>query len=72
MQDNINAVREDIDSLRRRVESNEGTVIVAIREGFRSQEDSINDLNFDLYANERKTRRLSRRVSRLERLDLDD
>ena len=28
--------------------------------------------NFDLLANERKTRRLSRHVARLERQDLDD
>jgi chromosome segregation ATPase len=72
MQSNINAVREDVNSLRRRVESNEGTLIVAIREGFRSQEYSMNDLNYDLSVNERKTRRLSRRVARLERQDLDD
>ncbi len=72
MQNNIDAVREDIIELRHRVDSNEGTLIVAIREGFRRQEDFINDLNFDLANNERKTRRLSRRVSRLERQDLDD
>jgi chromosome segregation ATPase len=72
MQNNLDATREDIIELRRRVESNEGTLIVAIRNGFRRQEDFINDLNFDLANNERKTRRLSRRVSRLERQDLDD
>jgi chromosome segregation ATPase len=72
MQNNLDAAREDIGSLRRRVESNEGTIIVAIREGFRSRETLIDDINFDLVANERKTRRLSRRVSRLERVDLDD
>jgi chromosome segregation ATPase len=72
MENNLDAVREDIIELRRRVESNEGTLIVAIRDGFRRQEDFINDLNFDLANNERKTRRLSRRVSRLERQDLDD
>ena len=69
---NLDAVREDVIVLRRRVESNEGTVLVAIRDGFRRQEDSINDLNYDLSVNERKTRRLSRRVSRLERKDGDD
>jgi chromosome segregation ATPase len=69
---NLDAVREDVNSLRRRVESNEGTVLVAIRDGFRAQEDSINDLNYDLSVNERKTRRLSRRVARLERKDSDD
>jgi uncharacterized coiled-coil protein SlyX len=72
MENNLDAVREDVIELRRRVESNEGTLIVAIRDGFRRQEDFINDLNFDLANNERKTRRLSRRVSRLERQDLDD
>jgi predicted RNase H-like nuclease (RuvC/YqgF family) len=67
MQNNIDAAREDISNLRRRVESNEGTLIVTIREGFRSREILIDDLNFDLTENERKTRRLSRRVARLER-----
>lgn len=69
---NIDAAREDIIELRQRIESSEGTVLVAIRDGFRRQEDSINDLNYDLSVNERKTRRLSRRVSRLERKDGDD
>lgn len=72
MQNNLDAAREDIASLRRCVESNEGTLIVAIRDGFRSRETLIDDINFDLTANERKTRRLSRRVARLERLDRDD
>jgi chromosome segregation ATPase len=72
MENNLDALREDVIELRRRVESNEGTLIVAIRDGFQRQEDFINDLNFDLANNERKTRRLSRRVSRLERQDLDD
>jgi Tfp pilus assembly protein PilN len=69
---NLDAVREDVISLRHRVESNEGTLLVAIRDGFRRQEDSINDFNYDLSVNERKTRRLSRRVSRLERKDGDE
>jgi uncharacterized coiled-coil protein SlyX len=72
MQNNLDAAREDIANLRRRVDSNEGTLIVAIREGFRSRETLIDDINFDLAANERKTRRLSRRVSRLERVDRDE
>jgi uncharacterized coiled-coil protein SlyX len=67
MQNNLDAAREDITSLRLRVESNEGTLIVTIREGFRSREILIDDINFDLTENERKTRRLSRRVARLER-----
>ncbi len=69
---NLDAAREDIIALRRRVESNEGTLLVTIRDGFRRQEDSIDDLNYDLSVNERKTRRLSRRVSRLERKDSDE
>ena len=72
MQNNIDAAREDINSLRHRVESNEGTLIVAIREGFRSQDNSMNDINYDLSVNERKTRRLGRRVTRLERQNTDD
>jgi chromosome segregation ATPase len=72
MQNNLDAAREDITSLRLRVESNEGTLIVTIREGFRSREVLIDDINFDLAENERKTRRLSRRVARLERNSDDD
>ena len=69
---NLDAVREDVITLRRRIESSEGTALIAIRDGFRRQENSINDLNYDLSVNERKTRRLSRRVSRLERKNGDD
>lgn len=69
---NVNAVREDLISLRHRVDSNEGGLIVALREGFKSQETIANDLNYDLWINERKTRRLSRRVSRLERKSEDE
>jgi hypothetical protein len=54
------------------VDSNEGTLIVTIRDGFRNREILMHDINFDLSVNERKTRRLSRRVSRLERVDRDD
>jgi chromosome segregation ATPase len=72
LENNVDAAREDINALRHRVESNEGTLIIAIREGFRSQEDALNDLNYDLSVNERKTRRLNRRVTRLERQNLGD
>jgi chromosome segregation ATPase len=72
MQQNINAVRDDIVSLRQRVDSIEGTTVVAIREGFESLRNYLDDLNYDLSANERRTRRLNRRVSRLERRDEDD
>jgi chromosome segregation ATPase len=69
MQQNINAVREDVTSLRQRMDSIEGTTIVAIRDGFDSLRTYLDDLNYDLADNERKTRRLARRVSRLERRD---
>jgi chromosome segregation ATPase len=67
MQQNINAVREDITGLRQRMDSIEGTTIVAIRGGFDSLRTYLDDLNYDLADNERKTRRLARRISRLER-----
>jgi chromosome segregation ATPase len=69
MQQNINAVREDVTGLRQRMDSIEGTTIVAIRDGFESLRTYLDDLNYDLADNERRTRRLARRVSRLERRD---
>jgi archaellum component FlaC len=67
MEQNLNAVREDVSGLRRRIDSVEGTLLTAMRDGFKRQSDYADDLNYDLAVNERKTRRLSRRVSRLER-----
>jgi chromosome segregation ATPase len=67
MQQNMNALREEVVSLRQRVDSIEGATIVAIRDGFESLRSYLDDLNYDLADNERKTRRLTRRVSRLER-----
>jgi chromosome segregation ATPase len=74
MQQNMNAMREDISLLRQRDDSLEGTVILAMREGFNSLRNYLDDLNYDLAAveqkvsdGERKQRRLNRRVSRLER-----
>ncbi|WP_373543820.1 hypothetical protein [Chamaesiphon sp.] len=71
---NTNATREDIGSLRQRVDSIEGTVVIAIRDGFNSFRNYIDDLNYDLAEierkvgdNDRKHRRLNRRVARLER-----
>jgi chromosome segregation ATPase len=69
MQQNMNALREDVVSLRQRVDSIEGATIVAIRDGFESVRNYIDDLNYDLANNERKTRRLARRVTRLEKRD---
>jgi hypothetical protein len=71
-QQNMNAMREHIAVLRQRSDSLEGTVIVAMREGFDSLRNYIDDLNYDLANNERKQRRLGRRVARLERKDEED
>jgi chromosome segregation ATPase len=74
MQQNMNAMREDISLLRQRDDSLEGTVVVAMREGFNSLRNYLDDLNYDLAAveqkvsdGERKQRRLNRRVARLEK-----
>ena len=76
---NMNATREDIGSLRQRVDSIEGTVVITIREGFNSFRNYIDDLNYDLAEterkvsdNDRKHRRLNRRVARLERKEGED
>ena len=66
---NVNALSEDVISLRHRVDSMEGTVAITIKEGFESMRNYLDDLNYDLANNERKTRRLSRRVARLEKDD---
>lgn len=66
---NVNALSEDVLAIRHRVDSIEGTVAITIKEGFESMRNYLDDLNYDLANNERKTRRLSRRVSRLERDD---
>jgi chromosome segregation ATPase len=72
IEQNVNAVREDISSLRNRIDSVEGAVAVVIRGTFVAHQSFVDDLNFDLLRNERKTRRLSRRVAWLERQELDD
>jgi chromosome segregation ATPase len=79
MQQNMNAMREDITILRQRSDSIEGTVIVAMREGFNSLRNYLDDLNYDLAEvernvsdGERKQRRLNRRVARLERKEEAD
>jgi uncharacterized coiled-coil DUF342 family protein len=78
-QQNMNAMREDINILRQRSDSLEGTVIVAMREGFNSLRNYLDDLNYDLAAveskvsdGERKQRRLNRRVARLEKKEEAD
>jgi chromosome segregation ATPase len=72
IEQNVNAAREDIISLRHRIDSVEGAVAIVIRSTFTAHQSFVDDLNYDLLNNERKTRRLSRRVARLERQDLDD
>jgi predicted RNase H-like nuclease (RuvC/YqgF family) len=72
VEQNINAAREDIISLRHKTDSIEGGVSVVIRNTFTAYQRNVDDLNVDLVNNERKTRRLNRRVERLERQDLDD
>ena len=64
---NVNALSEDVIALRHRMDSIEGTVVVTMREGFESFKSYLDDLNYDLANNERKTRRLSRRMDRLEK-----
>ena len=71
---NTNATREDIGSLRQQVDSIEGTVVIAIRDDFNSFRNYLDDLNYDLAEierkvgdNDRKHRRLNRRVARFER-----
>jgi predicted nucleic acid-binding Zn-ribbon protein len=71
MKQNISALERDVVALRQRIDSVEGTLLVALRDGFKAQSDYADDLNYDLANNERKTRRLSRRVARLERAGED-
>lgn len=72
MQQNMNAVREDVTILRQRVDSIEGTVIVAMREGFNSLRNYLDDLNYEVADNARATRLMKRRIARLERKDEDN
>jgi uncharacterized coiled-coil protein SlyX len=78
MQQNMNAMREDIHLLRQRDNSIEGAITIIVRDGFSSLRNYLDDLNYDLAEterlvgdNERKHRRLNRRVSRLERKEED-
>jgi chromosome segregation ATPase len=79
MQQNMNAMREDIHLLRQRDNSIEGAITIIVRDGFSSLSRYLDDLNYDLSEseqragdNERKDRRLNRRVVRLERKDEED
>lgn len=66
MQQNINAIREDSIDIRRRVDSIEGTVRIAIRESLGSFGMYLDDLNIEVSSNQRQIRLLRRRVRRLE------
>jgi chromosome segregation ATPase len=66
---NQNATRDDIGGLRNRVDSVDGTVRMALADGFRQHHRYFDDLNTDLAQVERQTRRMNRRVERLERLE---
>jgi chromosome segregation ATPase len=66
---NQNATRDDISGLRNRVDSVDGTVRIAIADGFRQHDRYLDDLNTDLAQVERQSRRINRRVERLERLE---
>jgi chromosome segregation ATPase len=79
MQQNMNAMREDIHLLRQRDNSLEGAITIIVRDGFSSLRRYLDDLNYDLSEteqrmgdNERKHRRLNRRVVRLERKEEED
>ena len=67
IQQNQNALREDVVALRHRIDSVEGTLKIAITDGFRTHDLYLDDLNTDLARNERQTRRLNRRIDRIER-----
>jgi hypothetical protein len=67
-------LRKDIHLLRQRDNSIEGAFTVTVRDGFNVLCNYLDDLNYDLAEterrvgeNERKQRRLNRRVARLER-----
>jgi chromosome segregation ATPase len=65
MKQNVDALREDMTSIRQRVDSSEGTILVAMREGFSSLRNYLDDLNYEVADNARATRLLKRRVARL-------
>jgi outer membrane murein-binding lipoprotein Lpp len=69
---NVNALREDVNEIRIRITSLEGTIVTAIREGFGTAQANIQDVSYGLGENERKTRLLNQRVSRLERQSNDE
>jgi uncharacterized protein YoxC len=69
---NINALREDVNEIRLRISSLEGTIVTTIREGFGNTQANIQDVSYGLAENERRTRLLNQRVSRIERQTNDE
>jgi uncharacterized protein YoxC len=69
---NVNALREDINEVRLRISSLEGTIVATIREGFGNTQANVQDVSYGLAENERRTRLLNQRVTRLERLSNDE
>ena len=69
---NVNALREDVNEIRIRITSLEGTIVTAIREGFGNTQANVQDVVYGLAENERRTRLLNQRVTRLERQTNDE
>ena len=69
---NVNALREDVNEIRIRITSLEGTIVTAIREGFGNTQANVQDVVYGLAENERRTRLLNQRVTRLERQSNDE
>jgi hypothetical protein len=67
----MTAVEQNQVAMQQRIDSVEGTLMLAIVEGFRSLNIYCRDLDDDLAFNEVQVRRLNRRVNRLERQDED-
>jgi hypothetical protein len=65
-------LREDVNEIRIGIASFEGTIVTAIREGFGNAQANIKDVSYGLGENERRTRLLNQRVSRLERQTNDE
>jgi chromosome segregation ATPase len=66
-QRNVESLREDTIAIRQRVDSIEGTVRVAIRDGLSSFGLYLDNLNITVSDTQREVRLLRRRVRRLEK-----
>ncbi len=73
----MTVMQQNLTAMQARIDSVEGTLMVAMRSGFDSLQSAINDLNVDLNVmevqterNARKNRRINQRVTAIEaRLD---